>query len=84
MIPDYQSLMRPVLACAAAGETRIGDSVEMLADQLGHVFIISGNEDIHIFFGKTTAQGRHDIIRLASVRALRQLWGSGLRAHGAR
>ena len=35
MIPDYQSLMRPVLACAAAGETRIGDTVDKLADQLG-------------------------------------------------
>ncbi len=35
MIPDYQSLMRPVLTCAAAGETRIGDTVDKLADQLG-------------------------------------------------
>lgn len=35
MIPDYQSLMRPVLACSAAGETRIGDAVDRLADQLG-------------------------------------------------
>ena len=35
MIPDYQSLMRPVLACAAAGETRIGDTVEQLAEKLG-------------------------------------------------
>lgn len=35
MIPDYQSLMRPVLACAAAGETRIGDAVEQLAEKLG-------------------------------------------------
>lgn len=35
MIPDYQTLMRPVLACAAAGETRIGDAVEQLADKLG-------------------------------------------------
>lgn len=34
MIPDYQSLMRPVLVCAAAGETRIGDTVDRLADQL--------------------------------------------------
>jgi restriction system protein len=34
MIPDYQSLMRPVLICAAAGETRIGDVVELLADKL--------------------------------------------------
>jgi len=34
MISDYQSLMRPVLACAAAGETRIGDTVDRLADQL--------------------------------------------------
>jgi len=35
MIPDYQSLMRPVLACASAGETKIGDVVELLADKLG-------------------------------------------------
>ncbi|MEN9417614.1 MAG: Mrr restriction system protein, partial [Pseudomonadota bacterium] len=35
MIPDYQSLMRPVLAFAAAGETKIGDAVEQLADKLG-------------------------------------------------
>ena len=35
MIPDYQSLMRPVLACAVASETRIGDAVEQLADKLG-------------------------------------------------
>lgn len=35
MIPDYQSLMRPVLICAAAGETRVGDTVDKLADQLG-------------------------------------------------
>lgn len=34
MIPDYQALMRPVLVCAAAGETRIGDAVEHLADKL--------------------------------------------------
>lgn len=34
MIPDYQFLMRPVLACAATGETRIGDTVDKLADQL--------------------------------------------------
>ena len=35
MIPDYQTLMRPVLECAAAGETRIGDAVEQLAQKLG-------------------------------------------------
>ena len=34
MIPDYQTLMRPVLTCAATGETRIGDVVEQLADKL--------------------------------------------------
>ena len=34
MIPDYQSLMRPVLVCATTGETRIGDTVDKLADQL--------------------------------------------------
>jgi len=35
MIPDYQTLMRPVLSCAAAGETRIGDAVEQIAEKLG-------------------------------------------------
>ncbi len=35
MIPDYQTLMRPVLASAAAGETRISDAVEQLAERLG-------------------------------------------------
>lgn len=35
MIPDYQTLVRPVLACATAGETKIGDAVEQLADKLG-------------------------------------------------
>ena len=34
MIPDYQSLMRPVLACAATNEIRIADVVEQLAEQL--------------------------------------------------
>ena len=33
MIPDYQTLMRPVLKCAANGEVRIGDVVDKLADQ---------------------------------------------------
>ncbi len=35
MIPDYQTLMRPVLECAANGETRIGDAVDKLAKKLG-------------------------------------------------
>src|SRR4051812_13511382 len=35
MIPDYQTLMRPVLVCAAAGETRISDAVDQIADSLG-------------------------------------------------
>lgn len=35
MIPDYQTLMRPVLECAASGEVRIGDVVELLANKLG-------------------------------------------------
>lgn len=35
MIPDYQTLMRPVLECAAAGEIRIADAVERLAEKLG-------------------------------------------------
>ena len=28
MIPDYQSLMRPVLDCATKSEVRIGDVVD--------------------------------------------------------
>ena len=35
MIPDYQTLMRPVLECAASGEVRIGDVVEQLANKFG-------------------------------------------------
>jgi restriction system protein len=35
MIPDYQSLMRPLLEAAATGEVRISDAVDALADRLG-------------------------------------------------
>lgn len=35
MIPDYQSLMRPVLEHAADGEVRIGDLIDTLSDKLG-------------------------------------------------
>jgi len=34
VIPDYQSLMLPVLRAAASGEVRIGDVVQQLADEL--------------------------------------------------
>jgi restriction system protein len=34
-IPDYQSLMLPVLTLSSKGETRIGDAVDILAQQLG-------------------------------------------------
>ncbi len=33
MIPDYQSLMRPVLECAANGEVQISDVIDLLADK---------------------------------------------------
>jgi restriction system protein len=33
-VPDYQSLMLPVLMISAAGEMRIGDAVDRLAEQL--------------------------------------------------
>ena len=33
MIPDYQTLMRPVLECAALGEVKISDVVERLASE---------------------------------------------------
>jgi restriction endonuclease Mrr len=35
MIPDFQSLMLPVLRSAADGEVRISDVVESLADEFG-------------------------------------------------
>ena len=35
MIPDYQSLMRPVLECAAKGEVRISDVVDQLSEKFG-------------------------------------------------
>lgn len=35
MIPDYQTLMLPVLRLAAAGETRVADVAERIADDLG-------------------------------------------------
>lgn len=35
MIPDYQSLMLPVLRLAAVGETRVANVAEQLADDLG-------------------------------------------------
>jgi restriction system protein len=35
LIPDYQSLMLPVLRLAAEGETRVPDAAEKLANQLG-------------------------------------------------
>lgn len=34
MIPDYQSLMRPVLTHAARGEVKIGDLIQTLSDEL--------------------------------------------------
>ena len=34
MIPDYQTLMRPVLECAAEGEVRIGEAIDRLARDL--------------------------------------------------
>src|ERR1700750_1253738 len=33
-VPDYQSLMLPVLTVATAGEIRIGDAVDRLAEQI--------------------------------------------------
>ena len=34
-VPDYQSLMLPVLKIASQGEIRISDAVEKLASELG-------------------------------------------------
>lgn len=34
MIPDYQTLMRPVLECASQGEVRISDAVDLIAEKL--------------------------------------------------
>lgn len=35
MIPDYQTLMRPVLECAAEAEAKISEVVQKLADKFG-------------------------------------------------
>ncbi len=35
MIPDYQTLMRPVLECASSGDARISEVVELLAKKFG-------------------------------------------------
>ena len=35
MIPDYQTLMRPVLECSGSGEARIGEVVEQVAEKIG-------------------------------------------------
>jgi len=35
LIPDYQSLMLPVLKVASAGEVKVSDVVKKIADQLG-------------------------------------------------
>ena len=34
MIPDHETLMRPVLECSAGGEVRISDVIELLANKL--------------------------------------------------
>jgi len=34
-IPDYQTLMLPILRLAAGGETRVPDAADRIADQLG-------------------------------------------------
>jgi len=34
-IPDYETLMLPVLALGASGEVKIGDAIERISDQLG-------------------------------------------------
>ncbi|WP_372069886.1 restriction endonuclease (plasmid) [Tistrella mobilis] len=34
-VPDYQTLMLPVLTVAAAGEIRVGDAADRIADELG-------------------------------------------------
>ena len=34
-IPDYQTLMLPLLRAVAGGEVRVSDAVKILADELG-------------------------------------------------
>lgn len=43
-IPDFQTLMLPVLRASADGEVRIGDVVEKLAAE----FALSDNERAHL------------------------------------
>jgi hypothetical protein len=46
-IPDYQSLMLPVLSAASQGEVRIGDVVDRLAEQLGHAQLATTTRYAH-------------------------------------
>lgn len=53
-IPDYQSLMLPVLMASTAGEVRVGDAVDRLAEQLS----LSQNERAQLLpSGKQTLFG---------------------------
>lgn len=49
MIPDYQSLMLPVLHLAAVGETRVADVAERIADDLG---LTSDEQDMFLPSGR--------------------------------
>ena len=82
-VPDYQSLMLPVLMSAADGEVRIGAVVEKLADELN---LSEENREVFLFlpgwrqtlFSKTGFIGpRPTCLRLGGLGAWRR---SGLRS----
>ena len=42
-VPDYQTLMLPLLEQAARGETRVPDVADKLEDQFALLLLITGN-----------------------------------------
>ena len=96
MIPDYQSLMRPVLACAVASETRIGDAVEQLADKLDltqdeHAQLLPSGKQTNVRQPRALGQdllgqgwlGRRHATRLLPHHAARPSRAGGRRGHGS-
>jgi restriction endonuclease Mrr len=57
MIPDYQSLVRPVLEHAAKGEVRISDLIQSLSDELG----LSTEERTELLPSGKQTKGRHSL-----------------------
>jgi len=74
-IPDFQSLMLPLLKLAAQGEVRISDAVQTLADQLGlreeelSELLPSGKQTV---FSNRVAWAKSHLLKACLVEATRR------------